>query len=107
MEDVIFAGSGARQPVGVAEVTLTIDNSDHFIPIDFTELNIDVKAKGAIIDLYADDLFLARIDLTAVNTCARALLCVSLCDPAKELRAYARCNIHGVWMGTVSITVME
>jgi chromosome segregation protein len=40
MEDVIFAGSGARQPVGVAEVTLTLDNSDHFVPIDFTELTV-------------------------------------------------------------------
>jgi chromosome segregation protein len=40
MEDVIFAGSGARQPVGVAEITLTLDNTDHFIPIDFTELTV-------------------------------------------------------------------
>lgn len=40
MEDVIFAGSGARQPVGVAEVTLTLDNQDHFIPIEFTELTV-------------------------------------------------------------------
>ena len=40
MEDVIFSGSSARQPVGVAEVTLVLDNSDHTLPIDFTEVSI-------------------------------------------------------------------
>ena len=38
MEDVIFAGSSARQPVGLCEVTLVLDNSDHTLPIDFTEV---------------------------------------------------------------------
>lgn len=40
MEDVIFSGSSARQPVGVAEVTLVLDNSDHTLPIDFNEVAI-------------------------------------------------------------------
>ena len=40
MEDVIFAGSSARQPVGLAEVTLVLDNSDHTLPIDFEEVGI-------------------------------------------------------------------
>lgn len=40
MEDVIFSGSSARKPVGVAEVDLVLDNSDHVIPIDFEELAI-------------------------------------------------------------------
>ncbi|WP_028264164.1 chromosome segregation protein SMC [Atopobium fossor] len=40
MEDVIFSGSSARQPVGVAEVTLVLDNSDHIIPVDFNEVGI-------------------------------------------------------------------
>ena len=59
------------------------------------------------IDLYADELFLTRVDLTAVNTCPQATVCVSLSGPAKELRAYERCNIHGVWLGTSPITVAE
>ena len=59
------------------------------------------------IDLYADELFLTRVDLTAVSTCPKATLCLALSAPAKELRAYGRCNIHGVWMGTVPITVKE
>ena len=40
MEDVIFAGSSARQPVGVAEVTIVLDNTDHTLPIDFAEVSI-------------------------------------------------------------------
>ncbi|ERI04058.1 chromosome segregation protein SMC [Atopobium sp. oral taxon 810] len=38
MEDVIFSGSSAREPVGVAEVTLVLDNEDHTLPIDFSEV---------------------------------------------------------------------
>ena len=40
MEDVIFSGSSARQPVGVAEVTLVLDNTDHTLPVDFGEVGI-------------------------------------------------------------------
>ena len=40
MEDVIFSGSSARSAVGVAEVTLVLDNSDHTLPIDFNEVGI-------------------------------------------------------------------
>ena len=40
MEDVIFSGSSARQPVGVAEVTLVLDNSDHLLPVDFDEVAV-------------------------------------------------------------------
>ena len=40
MEDVIFAGTAGRPPLGRAEVTLTIDNSDSALPIDYTEVSI-------------------------------------------------------------------
>lgn len=40
MEDVIFAGAGERKPLGRAEVTLTIDNSDGALPIDYTEVSV-------------------------------------------------------------------
>ena len=40
MEDVIFAGSSARQAVGVAEVDLVLDNSDGQLPLEFTEVTI-------------------------------------------------------------------
>lgn len=40
MEDVIFAGTSTRGPLGRAEVLLTIDNSDGALPIDYTEVTI-------------------------------------------------------------------
>jgi chromosome segregation protein len=40
MEDVIFAGTSTRAPLGRAEVTLTIDNSDNALPIEYSEVSI-------------------------------------------------------------------
>jgi chromosome segregation protein len=40
MEDVIFAGSSARQAVGVAEVDLTLDNSDGSLALEFAEVTV-------------------------------------------------------------------
>jgi chromosome segregation protein len=40
MEDVIFAGTSLRAPLGRAEVSLTIDNTDGALPIDYTEVTI-------------------------------------------------------------------
>ncbi|HEX3714960.1 MAG TPA: chromosome segregation protein SMC [Trebonia sp.] len=40
MEDVIFAGTTTRAPLGRAEVALTIDNSDGALPIDYAEVTI-------------------------------------------------------------------
>lgn len=40
MEDVIFAGTSTRGPLGRAQVILTIDNSDGALPIDYTEVTI-------------------------------------------------------------------
>ncbi|MEV8215134.1 chromosome segregation protein SMC [Leifsonia sp. NPDC077715] len=40
MEDVIFAGTATRGPLGRAEVQLTIDNSDGALPIEYSEVTI-------------------------------------------------------------------
>ncbi|HOV25463.1 MAG TPA: chromosome segregation protein SMC [Pseudobacteroides sp.] len=40
MEDVIFAGTEHRKAMGLAEVSLTIDNSSHTLPIDFDEVTV-------------------------------------------------------------------
>ena len=40
MEDVIFAGTAGRPPLGRAEVQLTIDNSDGALPIEYAEVTI-------------------------------------------------------------------
>ena len=40
MEDIIFAGSDTRKPLNVAEVTLTLENDDQFLPIDYHEVSV-------------------------------------------------------------------
>ena len=40
MEDVIFAGTSSRPPLGRAQVSLTIDNTDHTLNIDYSEVTI-------------------------------------------------------------------
>ncbi len=40
MEDIIFNGSRSRQPVSMAEVSLTLDNSQNVIPVDYSEVTI-------------------------------------------------------------------
>jgi chromosome segregation protein len=40
MEDVIFAGTEHRKSVGFAEVSLTIDNSDNYLPVSYSEVTI-------------------------------------------------------------------
>ena len=38
MEDIIFSGTEARKPLGYAYVALTMDNSDHKLPIEYDEV---------------------------------------------------------------------
>ncbi|WIF94613.1 chromosome segregation protein SMC [Caminicella sporogenes] len=40
MEDVIFNGTSHRRPLGMAEVSLSFDNSDKLLPIDYSEVTI-------------------------------------------------------------------
>ena len=40
MEDIIFAGSDSRKPLNFAEVTLTLDNEDQSLPIDYNEVSV-------------------------------------------------------------------
>jgi chromosome segregation protein len=45
LEDVIFAGSSRRQPASAAEITLTLDNSDRWLPVDFAEVAISRRVR--------------------------------------------------------------
>ena len=40
MQDVIFSGTEMRKPMGYAFVSITLDNSDHALPIDFEEVTV-------------------------------------------------------------------
>ncbi len=44
MEDVIFNGTDKRRRLGYCEVTLTFDNEDHALPIDYTEVSVTRRA---------------------------------------------------------------
>ena len=47
LEDVIFAGTDKRKPLGLAEVSLTFDNEDRRLPTDFSEVEITRRAYRA------------------------------------------------------------
>jgi len=40
MQDVIFSGTEMRKPLGYAYVAITLDNSDHQLPVDFDEVTV-------------------------------------------------------------------
>ncbi|MCL2528537.1 MAG: AAA family ATPase, partial [Defluviitaleaceae bacterium] len=40
MEDIIFAGTAHRKPLGYAEIVMRLDNNDKTLPMDFTEITI-------------------------------------------------------------------
>ncbi|MBV8369426.1 MAG: AAA family ATPase, partial [Candidatus Eremiobacteraeota bacterium] len=47
MEDVIFAGNNTRKPLGMAEVSLTFDNHERQLKLDFEEVQITRRAYRA------------------------------------------------------------
>jgi len=47
LEDVIFIGNEKRKPLGLAEVSITFDNSDGKLPVDFNEVEITRRAYRA------------------------------------------------------------
>ncbi|WP_078595545.1 chromosome segregation protein SMC [Evansella clarkii] len=40
MEDIIFSGSDSRKPLNMAEITLVLDNEDHHLSIDYSEVAV-------------------------------------------------------------------
>ncbi len=61
------------------------------------------------IDLYANWVFLARLDLSAVTTQPVMKIPVTIPHGIDTLtiRAFERCNLHGVWEGTVDVKVVS
>ena len=59
------------------------------------------------IDIYADHTYLARLDLTPQKTCPIMKICLSLDHIHEKLRAFAHCNIHGVWESQAKIEVTQ
>ncbi|MHB1315261.1 MAG: chromosome segregation protein SMC [Christensenellales bacterium] len=44
MQDVIFGGTQTRKPMGYCEVTLVFDNTDNFLPTDYSEVSVTRRA---------------------------------------------------------------
>lgn len=59
------------------------------------------------IELYADDTYLARLDLTARMTGPVMKVPVALNHIHDSIRAFAHCNIHGTWEGRARIILTE
>ena len=59
------------------------------------------------IELYAGHFYLARMDFTAKTTCPVMKVCAALDKDLGPLRAFERCNLHGVWESQKPITVAE
>ena len=43
MQDVIFSGTEMRKPLSYATVSITLDNTDHHLPLDYKEVTIARK----------------------------------------------------------------
>jgi superoxide reductase len=57
------------------------------------------------IELYADGTYLARMDFTAKTTCPVMKTSVAFEQSYSKLRAFERCNLHGVWENEIDIEV--
>ncbi len=94
-----------------------IDAPDSFKPGECFNVEIEVGKLLAhpnehghfiqFIDLYADQTFLARADLTAITSCPKVRFCISIQQPINELRAYDNCNLHGTWVSRKKICTQE
>ena len=58
------------------------------------------------IELYAGHVYLARMDYTAKTTCPTMKVWVALPKDLGPLRAFGRCNLHGVWSSTKPIAIV-
>ncbi len=59
------------------------------------------------IELYADHTYLCRMDFTSKTTDPIMKASVSLDHIHSKLRAFARCNLHGIWEGHSELSMIE
>ena len=86
----VKAGECFQVTIEVGKLLAHPNERDHFI---------------GVVDLYADDTYLGHMDFTPVSMCPKVTLCVSLDHSHGTLRAFAYCNMHGVWEGDKAISV--
>jgi superoxide reductase len=113
--------------VNVADITQASDLEKKHLPIitalkrvkknEFFEVTVEVgkllkhpNEPGhfiQFIELYAGDTYLARMDFTTKTTCPIMKIYVSLDHAHGKLRAFERCNLHGIWEYETDIEVIE
>ncbi|MEO6458607.1 MAG: chromosome segregation protein SMC [Chloroflexia bacterium] len=93
-EDLIFAGSSNRAPLGMAEVSITLDNSDRLLPLDFSEVTLTRRAYRSGENEYYINMSRVRLrDITELaSTLGQAYTVVGqgLVDAALSLRPEER-----------------
>lgn len=60
-----------------------------------------------LVELYAGQTYLARMDFTAKTACPTMKVCVELERNYGKLRAFEHCNLHGTWEGDADIEVAD
>jgi chromosome segregation protein len=93
-EELLFSGGGKRPPAGFAEVSLTIDNSDRLLPIEFDEVTITRRATRAGENEYAINRARVRLrdvqEVTAPLGSSYTIINQGLVDAALALRPEER-----------------
>ncbi|MCF6158872.1 MAG: superoxide reductase [wastewater metagenome] len=57
------------------------------------------------IDLYSGDIYLSRVDFTQMNIPEVSLSIAFPHEGKRTLRAFSRCNLHGIWEGIKEVNV--
>ena len=90
--DNVKAGQSFTVSIKVGEVLHGMENG-HFIQF---------------VDLYSGHIYISRVDFTAELNRPEVTLSVVLPHEGKRtLRAFSRCNLHGIWEGTKEVNVTK
>lgn len=112
-EDVIFSGGQGRAPAGMAEATLTFDNSDGWLPTEFAEVSITRRAFRSGENQYLINGRKVRLKDVALLTAglgqSHVVVGQGLVDAALSLRAEERRGLfeHAADLSGLRLKVAE
>jgi chromosome segregation protein len=112
-EDVIFSGGHGRAPAGMAEATLTFDNADGWLPIEFAEVSITRRAFRSGENQYLINGRRVRLKDVALLTAglgqSHVVVGQGLVDAALSLRAEERRGLfeHAADLSGLRLKVAE
>jgi chromosome segregation protein len=112
-EDVIFSGGQGRAPAGMAEATLTFDNADGWLPIEFAEVSVTRRAFRSGENQYLINGRRVRLKDVALLTAglgqSHVVVGQGLVDAALSLRAEERRSLfeHAADLSGLRLKVAE